>query len=250
MTDVDKSFQNQTWLKLSQAIKNYDIEQVNFLLATECIEDKFINLALFNAVRYSYVEIVQLLINSGANINHIFGLGTALTEAIDGEHIEIIDILLDKGADCNIPYHGEVYPPLFVAIDQGNLEIVKKLIKAGANVNAKDEEGYTPLMLAVQTPALEDKLSEGERNSTTKSGQIWGKVLFCCGVSCDQRCKLIQEASGERIAPPGRVKPVEESKVLPGLPALTFQIYNSPKILPLRSPVSQLVGGFTISSPW
>ncbi|MEM9541183.1 MAG: ankyrin repeat domain-containing protein [Cyanobacteria bacterium P01_E01_bin.42] len=140
---------------MSQAVKSNDIEQVNFLLATECIESQIIDLALLKASSYGHVRVVQLLINYDANVNHIFGSGTALTEAIDNEYIDIIDILLDKGADCNLPFYGEVYPPLFIAIAKGNLEIVKKLIKVGANVNPiRDESIY----------ALEYAASEGYKD--------------------------------------------------------------------------------------
>ena len=38
--------------------------------------------------------------------------------------------------------------PLQAALEAGNFKIAQALIKAGANVNAKDGEGKTPLMIA------------------------------------------------------------------------------------------------------
>ncbi|MFL0584624.1 ankyrin repeat domain-containing protein [Solibacillus silvestris] len=40
--------------------------------------------------------------------------------------------------------------PLFIAIQHGNLELIKVLIKANANVNARDNKKQTPLMLAAE----------------------------------------------------------------------------------------------------
>ena len=39
----------------------------------------------------------------------------------------------------------ELNEALFEAIDEGNVEAVKSAITAGADVNAKDEDGCTPL---------------------------------------------------------------------------------------------------------
>ena len=57
----------------------------------------------------------------------------------------------------------------------------------------------------------------GERSSITKSGHK-GKNFRLCSVVKDSHFSIvIQEASGERFAPLGNLKPVEESKALPKL---------------------------------
>lgn len=58
-------------------------------------------------------------------------------------------------------------------------------------------------------------LSDGERNSTRKSGQSGTKPVFCFGVRVSHRSRLTQAASGERIAPLGKINPVDESKASP-----------------------------------
>lgn len=65
--------------------------------------------------------------------------------------------------------------------------------------------------------------SDGERTSTTKSGQTGGNFSRWSSVSASQRSRVTQAASGERIAPLGRMKPTEESKASP-LPSCSAQL--------------------------
>jgi hypothetical protein len=58
-------------------------------------------------------------------------------------------------------------------------------------------------------------MSLAERSSRTKSGQMGAKEVCWSGVRAFQRSVWIQAASGERVAPLGRVNPVLESKTSP-----------------------------------
>ena len=62
--------------------------------------------------------------------------------ARDGQ-VEIAQALITAGADVNAQ-NNSGYTPLHRATN-GNTEIAQALITAGADVNAKDEFGYTPL---------------------------------------------------------------------------------------------------------
>src|SRR5918995_5360949 len=90
--------------------------------------------------------------------------------------------------------------------------------------------------------------SEGERNSIKKSGHRGRNLCFCSTVKFASRSRLTQEASGERIAPLGRTKPVEESKPTPLLSCLAHTPTSvvSSKV---RLPVSPPVGGMISRSP-
>ena len=64
--------------------------------------------------------------------------------------------LLKRGAD---PNKGKGYggsTPLHLAITEKKLELVKKLLKKGAHLENKDDDGYTPLLKAVRDNAPED----------------------------------------------------------------------------------------------
>ena len=74
-------------------------------------------------------------------------LGTPLKTAIEGGFVDIVRFLVKNGANINRTNEGGV-TPLQTAIRWGNLETVKFLLAAGAEVNVRDAYGFTPLMYA------------------------------------------------------------------------------------------------------
>jgi serine/threonine-protein phosphatase 6 regulatory ankyrin repeat subunit B len=72
---------------------------------------------------------------------------TALMYAVKGNQIEIVKYLIRVGANMNAKNELE-YTALMEASAYGHLAIVKVLIDAGANVNARSNRGDTPLMIA------------------------------------------------------------------------------------------------------
>ena len=59
----------------------------------------------------------------------------------------ILKLLLEKRADIDVK-NDDGQTPLIVAVTKGELEIVRLLIKKGANVNAVDDDGKTALRYA------------------------------------------------------------------------------------------------------
>jgi ankyrin repeat protein len=104
-----------------------------------------------------YKRILNHMINKGATINIDFinseDTDCPLTEACCGNFSEIVSILLENGAD---PYRNITgcQTPLMIACtgcdDRGpwlypNTKIIKMLVEAGANVNAKSRPGHSGL---------------------------------------------------------------------------------------------------------
>lgn len=88
------------------------------------------------AVRYNSYEIVEILINSGANVNIEHG-EPPLVNAIDMGKIDIIRLLVDKGADINFVYYNGI-TPFTHALDLDSIEIAKFFISRGADVNQEE----------------------------------------------------------------------------------------------------------------
>ena len=174
-------------IQLFDAVENGDGEQARQLLARGAAyvdaRRDFVETPLHLAVLANHVDMAQLLIEAGANVNAIYlnlyrtplmlatieghtdmmkllieagadldardeGVRTALLFAIAGleyrPSLEPARLLLQAGADPNI---GSRYgTPLSQAIDHGAMEIVHLLIQAGVDVNAVvDQFDTTPL---------------------------------------------------------------------------------------------------------
>ena len=94
------------------------------------------------------------LIKAKADTNAHDSIGmSALGYAMSLDQPDIIAALITAGADINAPSAasdgGAAAAPIFFAIRSGKLAIVQQLIAAGANVNAADQKGSTPLHRAV-----------------------------------------------------------------------------------------------------
>ena len=73
----------------------------------------------------------------------------ALIKASRDGHTETVAMLLEKGADVNAKDNGG-YTALLWASHDGHTEIVAMLLDNGANVNVKDNDGFTALYWASQ----------------------------------------------------------------------------------------------------
>lgn len=71
---------------------------------------------------------------------------TPLCVAISKGEIEVVKKFVEYGADVNERSNGMT--PLMVAARYNNVEIIKFLLSKGANLKEKDEKGYTALRYA------------------------------------------------------------------------------------------------------
>lgn len=152
------------WYPLMTAAGRGNIKVVNYLLAQGAepnIADRNGFTALYSAAGSDYgVSAAEALLKRGANPNAKNVQGrTALHQAASQGALKIIELLLAYKADVNAKDNGG-YTPLYGAISygagKGGIGIVEVLIKSGANVNVKNEnEGETPLHKAISRKDIE-----------------------------------------------------------------------------------------------
>ncbi|XP_057328577.1 putative ankyrin repeat protein RF_0381 [Microplitis mediator] len=113
--------------------------------------------ALQVAAKFKSLEMVQLLVDLGGDVNaHCKDRGdgyTALHYAVMNYDSAMVDFLLSKGARVNIKSNDEK-TILHFAVGTRNKDIVKRLLDAGADVNIRSNTDYfddiTPLLEAVR----------------------------------------------------------------------------------------------------
>lgn len=97
-------------------------------------------------------EIAKLLIQKGININgHVKSAFTPIQSAILAPNYEMIKLLVKSGVNLNYKGSEEIGYPLHL-LCEGYLdkEFFELFINNGANINAQDDNGKTPLQLQVE----------------------------------------------------------------------------------------------------
>ncbi len=137
--------------KMKELIKIYGTKYID-----SCKRSFQSESALQRALKNGNEEMVKLLIDNGANINfaNSYGQNThILIDAIEDNNIDLINLILKYNSDINYKIvYGKFmsYTALMYAAYHGNIDIVKLLIQAQADVNAHNEMGQTALEIAIR----------------------------------------------------------------------------------------------------
>jgi ankyrin repeat protein len=86
------------------------------------------------------MNIVRLLLENGASVNHRDGYGqTALMRASRKGHTDVVKLLLEHGADVNIVSTDEdAATALHFASEEGKINVVKLLLQSCADTTIKN----------------------------------------------------------------------------------------------------------------
>lgn len=102
------------------------------------------------AAFFGHADVANLLLGLGANVN-LASRNTnkvmPLHSAVAGQHEEIVRALVEQGADVNARQEGG-FTPLHGAAQNGQLSVVELLLQHGANPHAANDEGKTALEFA------------------------------------------------------------------------------------------------------
>lgn len=168
--------------------------------------------ALYQAVLSEDINAVKLLVECGADVNKVDEHGHAplhaATESESDHAFEIVKILVSHGANVNAKIKSNNVPDGWVDISEGrtplhnaasvslfgedlelysNKAVVELLLSHGANVNAKDRYGCTPLYDALFEGCLDvmELLIEHGAEVNAKNDEDGGTVLHEVAYSGD-----------------------------------------------------------------
>ena len=143
---------------LMEAAENNDTNRVNSILKKGKVDVNATNkdgeTALMLASANGHLEMVKLLVENGADVNSKENDGdTALYYAKTEEIKEVLRKAEEKSANSGKDTLNS--KQLVNAVLDGNFEKVQLLLKKGVDINSKDEDGDTALMIASSEGHLE-----------------------------------------------------------------------------------------------
>lgn len=131
-----------------------------------------LNDALMQAVGVGNVSKVKRLLAEGADVNGVVSGVRPLHMAVTRGQIALASLLLSHGADVNAPAE-RLGAPLHLAVAQPpRPAMVTWLLAHGANVDARDSDGTTPLSLTETVSVAALLLAHGaDVNTRNKLGE-------------------------------------------------------------------------------
>ncbi|XP_066901267.1 BRCA1-associated RING domain protein 1 isoform X2 [Halyomorpha halys] len=162
--------------------KNTRISKKNndFLLQDECRK-------LFKN-RNGSLDNIRRLLSSGANPNVLNKDGwTLMHEAVDYENLEVLEILLEAGGNVNAYSGDNCTTCLHDALNEVNIstDIIKCLLNYGADINARDPYGGTPIQKVAVNELLLDLFQKHTKiyDIPTRPIPIRVPLLYACNLS-------------------------------------------------------------------
>lgn len=179
---------------IEKNVENQTLENV-ILDVSKCFSKDFINVCkeklydpidhdldktklnqLFQVIRDHNYDGLENEIKKGRNLNQLNGNGIAAIHlAVIKDEINMVKKLLEEGADVNIQGVNNK-TPILVASTQGNIEIIKLLVTEGADLNSVSSRGENVLMFAANSGHLEAVKYFVNKGFAINKRNIYGKT--------------------------------------------------------------------------
>ena len=154
---------------LMMATMTGDIDSINLLLSKQADPNRKMNLIgmfptspLFAAVPFGDPAVVKALIKGGAHVDERDpDQMTALDWAVLANRAPVVKELIAAGAEVNAVDKFGYTPLLYAAtVDFGNADTIKPLLEAGADPSIKSKDGKTARIQASGIPHLRAALAK------------------------------------------------------------------------------------------
>lgn len=196
---------------LQEAADQKNIDTFNFFLkhagqnAAEVINREFDGInPLSIAVRNNDIKLVErLLAVPGIKLDiplEAFGEVTNVMQAAYYGYIEVLKKLIQAGANLNLQSKkGET--ALLLAVKRNRPEIVQILIDARADLNLTNQHGMTALMLAIENTELLNKLIQAGANLNLQSDRGATALLYALEDKKTESVQILIDAGADVTLP-------------------------------------------------
>ena len=144
---------------------------------------------------------VKSLLQQKAEVNAPQGDGaTALHWAASNEDLEMVKLLLAAGANVNAATRDGGVTPLFMACTSGNAAIIEALLNAGASAKSAKPNGTTALMTAAASGsvnALKALLDHGAEINAKESVHGQTALMFAAALNRVEAVKFLAQHSAD-----------------------------------------------------
>jgi ankyrin repeat protein len=181
--------------------------------------------ALMMAAARGHVDVAGLLLKNEADIKGTCSAGmTALMSAASARQAEMVKFLLDNGAAPNstgplgytallLAVEGRPGQPIEADLDLAS--VVTTLVKKGANVNARDDRGFTVLWFALKEgneDVIRVLLDNGAKVNTAACKEGFTPLMQAVQMCCPSVVKLLLEKGSDVNAKKGNITPLTLAK--------------------------------------
>ena len=160
------------------------------------------SLEFIKAATRGDVHTVELFLDAGMNPNvtsRKAGREPALWHAANNGRLEVMELLLDRGADLDARQNFG-YTVLMKVAFNCQADVLEFLLKRGADPNIKDESGRTPLMLAAGlggTDVVQLLLDKGvDVNAMDENGKT--ALMYAAKEGRTENVRLLKQAGAEK----------------------------------------------------
>jgi uncharacterized protein len=144
---------------------------------------------------------VKSLLQQKVDVNAPQGDGaTALHWAASNEDLEMVKLLLAAGANVNAATRDGGVTPLFMACTSGNAAIIEALLNAGASAKSTKPNGTTALMTAAASGsvnALKALLDHGAEINAKESVHGQTALMFAAALNRVEAVKFLAQHGGD-----------------------------------------------------
>ena len=141
-------------------------------------------------------ELVKLLINSGADVNHKNEYRyNALMKAFEASKLDIIKLLIDAGAGIDTGSDTDIwfnnYTPLMLACIYGYRDVVEIILKKNPNIETQNKKGNSALIIATNNnyKSIARLLIEKDANVNIENQFGDTPLIFAC---CENSTEIVR----------------------------------------------------------